>query len=147
MKDTILPRGVASRALSGSFLFLALAPVCLLIAAAVGRQSRGIGVMVAAVAIAAAVIQLGSTATWNPGTRRLRLGLGPLGVSRQVPAGVDVVTIPKAAYKGAPWNGIGYYPEVKQQVVDPMPAYLPGSGWLGDRRRAQWLREINGVEA
>ena len=143
MNGTDLPRGVLSRTLSGGFFFVAIAPLGAITAVVASFQNRVAGIAGASLVAMWAVLQLGSTARWLPATRNVRLGMGPFCVSRHVPPGAEVVVIPKAAYKGAPWNGIGYFPDSPQPVVEPMPVYLPGSGWLGDRRRTRWLQQIN----
>ena len=109
-EEQVLPRGLLSRLLSGSFFFLALAPLGVLTAFAIGLQDAKIGVGIAVIIGAWAALQLGARSRWDPDSRRVLYGFGRFSLARQVPAGVDVQIIPGAEYRGAPWNGIGYFP-------------------------------------
>jgi len=138
-----LPRGILSRVLTGSFVFVSVAPLGLVCATLIGVQDLWIGIGIGIGIGIWFVVQFAAISTWNPDERTVVLGFYGCGYSRRVPEGVSVVVIPGSAYGGAPWNGVGYYPDEEGPVVNPMPVYLPGSGWLGERRRTRWVLEIN----
>ncbi len=68
-----------------------------------------------------------------------RLGLGPFGIRRDLSKWAGVSVGPFAAYRGAPIRGIG------RCLTNGRWQLLPGSGALGEERRAQWVVAINEV--
>ena len=134
-----LPRGPAARALAGAGAILMPVMMTGLFAGLLmaGHEQAGIIGIGLTLSLIAALL---APSARIDSDGAYRIGVGPLTLRRRLDASAGWQVFPGFPFSGAPYSGIGYW-----KPGELIPTILPGSGWLGERRRQHWLAVLRSL--